>query len=351
MKRGIWRGDARPGSTPKPTDPPPSKQARRATCPARASGWLEGRVRDHSVKGIFCHESPRDKPLHHVIVRLFTKGEEMPLGEALTGMDGSFEIRFSKPSLWPASLFLRLFLPYVQYNDFGLVQGAARPLRNAMRGIQAEEVAVQHSDCGTFHVPCWLRQPVEESFTPRLCVNGEHLLVEESHSSVRKALFAAEMKAAISYNRILALFGSTLLENKSMVDRRQSEDCDLPESDEYLVDMVLNGFNPCTFKTVAPDSGKPGDVYVDFSYAGLGLDTTHVTSDTTAYFARDSDGPPCELRLVAIEVRRRKGALQYSYNAMYDTPVMYVPASKASLESKLWERAKRLFRCNYFFFG
>ena len=316
----------------------------------RAKGRRTAEDRTHVVFGTLYHEAPRDKPLHHVLVRMFTEDGAAPLGEALTGMDGSFEIWYARPAAWPANLRLRIFLPFVRYGADGtLVKDCWRPLAQACRGLVAREVSDLRSNCGTFYISCWERKPAEASVTPRLLVDHDHGLSQYHRPGRDRYGASADLTAALLFNPVAMAYGSRM-PNETMQRRQCPKTYDLPESDEYLVDMVLNGFNPCAFKKVAPDSGKPGDVHVTFSLRGVASDGHHFAPDTTAYFRQEVAG--AKLKLVGIEVAARTGELQSSPHASYAPSVLYsCPPEKDSREGQLWERAKRVFRCNYFLFG
>lgn len=107
-------------------------------------------------------------------------------------------------------------------------------------------------------------------------------------------------------------------------------------SDEFISDLVLNGFNPCLLK-----KGNAADeFYVDFKWDGLQLDGHHFAPNTTAYFGLKNG----QLALQSIALQKRIGGSE-SAHALLRKPSIYTPSDPE------WERVKRLFRCNYFLFG
>ena len=321
--------------------------------------YLPAAVRDeklHLVCGWLYHEvfaDTPDKALHHVTVRLYADQQSGHIGEAVTQLNGYFEVSFKRPAQWPANLSLRMFIPCVRYDrDGNLIRGLVEPLVNAHRGLRAVEVHSDVSDCGIICVPVWERRPVKYQCTPRLLIDASHKSEQEDTPGRYHSYLLVRMWAALLYNPITTAYGPPL-NNLTMEMRRNPKKYDLPESDAYIVEMALNGFFPCLFKKVdntswsPPMLWKPGQYCVGFSYAGLGLDGKHFAPDTTAYF--DIEGG--QLRLVAVELRRRQGELQSSPDTSYAPPEMYYPSSKRTREGCMWERVKRVWRCNYFFFG
>eukprot|EP01061_Rhynchopus_euleeides_P020685 TRINITY_DN335_c0_g1_i4.p1 TRINITY_DN335_c0_g1~~TRINITY_DN335_c0_g1_i4.p1 ORF type:complete len:471 (+),score=223.39 TRINITY_DN335_c0_g1_i4:161-1414(+) len=110
----------------------------------------------------------------------------------------------------------------------------------------------------------------------------------------------------------------------------------LPESDEYHAELALNGFNPRLLKRV---NGSQTAFYMDFSYGNLRLDQEHFAPDSTAFFERRGG---CVLQLKRIDLRRRNAE-----GVLTGTTESYTPADRPAQ----WEGAKRVWRCNYFFFG
>lgn len=111
-------------------------------------------------------------------------------------------------------------------------------------------------------------------------------------------------------------------------------------SDDYICELVLNGFNPCLF-----EKGEEGELIVDFRWEGLEQDGRHFAPSTRAFFRLEEAEGATKLRLKAIEVQKRVGA-SASAHAMPRPCRRYGPT-----DGKKWERVKRLFRCNYFLFG
>ncbi|BDS15341.1 lipoxygenase family protein [Aureispira anguillae] len=107
-------------------------------------------------------------------------------------------------------------------------------------------------------------------------------------------------------------------------------------SDDFLSDMVLNGFNPCNLKK----GTKENTYFVDFKWDGLELDTRHFAPNTTANFKLINN----KLKLESIALQKRLGG-DNSAHAQYRKPKLYTP------QDPEWGRIKRIFRCNYFLFG
>lgn len=107
-------------------------------------------------------------------------------------------------------------------------------------------------------------------------------------------------------------------------------------SDEGFVNMVLNGFNPQILKY------RKGEYFSRFTWAGIEQSSSPVfyAPDTTAYFSMESD----RLKVTRIEVAKRVDN-NAAANAAYHEPIVYRPGDP------LWERAKRMYRVNYFLFG
>eukprot|EP00754_Rhynchopus_humris_P038523 Rhum_TRINITY_DN21143_c0_g1::Rhum_TRINITY_DN21143_c0_g1_i1::g.173312::m.173312 len=314
---------------------------------------------DYVVRGRFCHLEPADKPVHHVKVRLFVEAQTQSLGECYTGMDGSFLIRYRRPPVWPADLYLRLYLPAITYDGDKLII-TEEPIVNAHRGICAREVWDSDSDCGVFNVPVWERQPIEKSFTPRLRIGGDLLLQQQQVPGRENFRIYMMAKSSMMFSKLMCAVWDTPVKNKTMLLRDDPERQALPESDEYLVEMLLNGFNPCLLMKADNEPRYTkigGDVFVRYSYRGVGTDGKHDPSDTTAIL-KFVDVKTCEgtttkgLKLIAMDICSRVGELQSSPNATYGEPTLYFPPRvKNSREGQLWERVKRMWRCNYFLFG
>ena len=106
-------------------------------------------------------------------------------------------------------------------------------------------------------------------------------------------------------------------------------------SDEYLVELILNGFNPVQLM-----KNDDGEFYVAYKWNGFEQDGKHFAPNTTAFFALE-DG---KLKIQRITMEKRVNN-NGAPDADYEPPVEYKP------EDQTWERVKRIFRINYFVFG
>ena len=110
------------------------------------------------------------------------------------------------------------------------------------------------------------------------------------------------------------------------------------DSDDYLCQLVLSGFNPCLLQK----GESEGQLYQEFSWKGLDQDGVHFAPDTRANFRLDGGALTLESIVVT---KRTAGDDMAASSAAYDEPVTYTAADAT------WNGVKRLFRVNYFLFG
>eukprot|EP01061_Rhynchopus_euleeides_P020682 TRINITY_DN335_c0_g1_i1.p1 TRINITY_DN335_c0_g1~~TRINITY_DN335_c0_g1_i1.p1 ORF type:complete len:648 (+),score=280.10 TRINITY_DN335_c0_g1_i1:73-1944(+) len=295
-----------------------------------------------TVRGVLMFEEPRTKPLHHIAVELSLVGEDAKWSTE-TDMNGAFCISYDPKGRSP-DLQLRVTQTEVRYKGDVLVPVSV-DLANADIEV-ARDVTDDDYDFGTLYLPYWQRADRTKGFTPRTLVDDQHEIPQKQRTGHTVQAVAVGVYSALDFNPFNSIISiRTPTENKT-IRMRENRRSIKPESDDYHVEMALNGFNPRLLRQ------KKGTnlYYMDFSYESLGLDGMHFAPDTTAYFALNTNTG--KLKLTEIELRRRCGDFQSSpYSEYAPTPEKYSPNMPGADGREKWERAKHIWRCNYFFFG
>ena len=294
----------------------------------------------HLVRGTIMFEAPNDKPMHHVTVLLFSDEHDDPIGRGDTDMEGKFEITYDPSGGYPLDLRIEVCHHEVRYASNGVMRPRLKPLVNA-EVPEALSVNVKDHDFGTLFLPCWQRAERAKSFTPRLVVDAEHVLPQQQRAGRLRAGRYVKFNTFLGFNPLVEVFGR-ITKNKTM-EMRDDKRSLMPESDDYHVELALNGFNPKLMKRQSENV-----FYMDFSYKGIGLDGIHVAPDSTAYFTKCEEG---YLNLTSIELRRRKEDHLTSPFAEYGDAHTFKHDMEGEDGRDLWDRVKRIWRCNYFFFG
>eukprot|EP01061_Rhynchopus_euleeides_P020686 TRINITY_DN335_c0_g2_i1.p1 TRINITY_DN335_c0_g2~~TRINITY_DN335_c0_g2_i1.p1 ORF type:complete len:725 (+),score=316.91 TRINITY_DN335_c0_g2_i1:72-2246(+) len=325
------------------------------------------------------------------------------IAEGHTDSNGHFEIPYpAKPNEGSKKLHIALVMRNTNYSeeekdDEALV---TRSLRNANRKLQSPFLSYQIEthldmyDLGVVRLPMWKRREIQTQKpittpTTRLLIDfpGEHWPEELQRAPWFPKAAAQQALASALFNTYGTLLGANqalesltplplhkhvlhefnwkIIETVTTgvtnivdgVHERIYENLPLgllqpaynvaslfgyknpfpySVSDEDHVGLALNGFNPRLLK--ACDDGKT--FYMDFSYKGVGLRKDYYVGDSTAFFERDGN----TMKLARIDITDMNDRYSPSTKG---TKASYTPKSP-TLE---WEGAKRIWRCNYFFFG
>eukprot|EP01059_Diplonema_ambulator_P037037 TRINITY_DN95_c0_g1_i12.p1 TRINITY_DN95_c0_g1~~TRINITY_DN95_c0_g1_i12.p1 ORF type:complete len:621 (+),score=313.37 TRINITY_DN95_c0_g1_i12:49-1863(+) len=287
---------------------------------------------------IFCKEmnGGEVKPLHNMKVKLFDDdvGPDTLLAEAMTDMEGRFKFTYDpKAAGWLDTPDLKVMVYEVQpqYDKEKKLVTTDVPVTGYEPEVH-NNVPLARFDFGDIEVKYWEYWPMPESYTPRLYVNpdkGFPLMQEQ-----RPGRNAEEKKKALQAAGVYF---------KPPMCKTEKEEMETPGAslgDDALVDMMLNGFNPCI-----PQKASDGRLYVEFKYDGILLDGVHHAPNTRAYFKYDKDK---QLRLDTIELTDRIGGYQRGHDACLGEPVVY---SAATSSAEDWAKVKRMWRVNYFLFG
>ena len=299
----------------------------------------------------------RDKPLHNTLVALVyvsPVGTEMVCTQghdgapAMTDLQGNFDIWF-KPSLFTMrEVHVRVFSREPHYAQNGQPRKRTRAAilyRTVDDFTQPEEGIL---DFGVNRVAYWEYDRTGTRPTPRLRCDEEHPLAQKHRFGRQLLKYADRASLMVRINPVTF----PLLKPVNRITKMKQALKDGiagardPDSDEFLVDLALNGFNPCAFKKAAD-----GRLYVDFNWQGLMQDGVHDAPNTTAYFVREGGVCPdtCTLRLDSISVTKRSvrpGNFLVSGDSEMDRPQTYRPT-----DGEIWGRVKRIWRNNYFLWG
>lgn len=265
------------------------------------------------------------------------------LATGFTNTDGTFELEYEKGDagwLDKPDLVLRLLDKEYSYDSDNNPVFEWKVVAN-FKG--EEDVVAETYDFGILSAAFWEYENKEDeskiAFTPRVAViDGEVPQSQRTGRQIEQAGVALRNSPTFIRHQLINKFNPEKptiqdIENSypENLTRKMGENSD---SDEYLCDLVLNGFNPCMLE-------KENDNYhVNFKWNGLTQDGRHFAPNTRATFQLN-DG---NLVLKSISVQKRVGGSPDAH-ARYREARVYTP------ESSVWNRVKRLFRVNYFLFG
>ena len=271
-----------------------------------------------------------DKPMRFTTISVISEGyfSNLVLGEAETDIDGYFSIE-GPQSVKGSDLQVRILLPEVHYDKKGNVIKKLVALRSYIpRRYPNIKFKNNKFNIGTIRACCWEYRSEGCSYTPRHLVHDYYGICQEQR------LPRLMMKRAIQLRMIgmkAGLVQRPLSFTHGMTDMH---------SDEYFVDMTLNGFNPCELSK----DPKTGLFTVDYKWNGVRQDGQHFAPNTKAFFKFDKK----VFKVVGIEITPRRGGFTAATDAEYGEPVYYSPDS---CEPEMWRRVKRVWRTNYFLFG
>ena len=309
------------------------------------------------VKGTLVFQAKvdgRDKPLHNTFLELWDldliKNDYLAVGK--TELDGSFEISYdTSQSGWldEPDLVLRVLQREYFYDKEGQPDVETRVIASFEAG---QNITNDIYDFGTQRVSFWEYENPEDkdavAFTPRVKVlrgetpQGQRVgrkaaqltaVVPVADDHVKCTLINKFNKERPTFAQIDKYYPQNLTRK---MDAESSGDDRPSRSDAYFVDVVQNGFNPCQLR-----KGSDGLYYVAFKWNGYEQDGVHFGPNTTAYFSMAND----TLSLEKISVQKRVGG-DPGAHATFRVPKTYTKD-----DGEVWDRVKRLFRCNYFVFG
>lgn len=268
------------------------------------------------------------------------------LADGHTKADGSFELEYDPASAGERrgdkpDLVLRLLDREYSYDK----DGVATSQFSVVASFDGEaDVTASVYDFGTLEAAYWEYENPEDStkvaFTPRVAVvEGRVPQPQRTGHSIAQA--AAALKNSLRFVKFNLI-------NKFNPDRPTVKElehypanltrkmgADKSRSDEYLAELVLNGFNPCI-----PTKTGDGKFVVAFRWDGVTQDGRHFAPNTTATFRLENDA----LVLESMAIQKRMAGAPDAH-AISRSAQTYTP------DSPVWDGVKRLFRVNYFAFG
>lgn len=299
----------------------------------------------------------QDVPIAHAALQLWDLDvvENDHLASGWTDEQGRFDLQYDPAGAgrWDGTpdLVLRLMDREYYYDAQGQpvsrwhVVNSFEP--TGQRGERISVDGVDH-DFGLLRAAFWEYASPERldnlAFTPRVAVyDGRTPQDHRSGRTLEQLQVAGRVFPMHTHQSLVAKFSETHPTPAEI-------DADYPvegstrsqalhqraRTDDFICDLVLNGFNPCVLR-----KGRAEDRFeVDFRWDDLAQDGEHFSPNTTALF-KLVDG---RLTLESIDVQKRLGG-DPSAHAVYRAPHSYTPADPE------WDAVKRLFRCNYFLFG
>eukprot|EP01060_Flectonema_neradi_P006551 TRINITY_DN14439_c0_g1_i4.p1 TRINITY_DN14439_c0_g1~~TRINITY_DN14439_c0_g1_i4.p1 ORF type:complete len:596 (+),score=95.51 TRINITY_DN14439_c0_g1_i4:34-1821(+) len=288
-----------------------------------------------TITGQLLHEGQidgEDKPIRNTTVKVMNEGFffSSVLGQVETDVDGFFSIAAPEKSVKGCDLKVFIYLPEVRYDKKGCNKDELVPLRSYVprRYSNITPTEKDEFNCGVIRAACWEYRSEASSYTPRHMVHEYFGICQEQRTP------RLLMKRAIQLNMILMKAG--IVERPLSLTHKMTD----MHSDEYFVEMALNGFNPCDFVK----EPKTGLYTVDYKWNGVRQDGAHYSPNTKAFFKKDGQ----TLKIVGIEITARRGGFTAAADAEYGEPVYYTPEDT---DPELWMRVKRVWRTNYFIFG
>jgi len=294
------------------------------------------------------------KPLHNMRVELWDldRKTNCPIARGFTDLEGGYALSYdpdcpSETWFQKPQLVVRLMDRDYHYTDDDGPEDEWELIAAFHRSSSLPDPG-EVVDMGTQSVGYWeYENPGREgavAFSPRVAVHDGEVpqsfrtgrILEQSTVAARHMqVYGAGMMANAKDKSLPKILPMNEAFPKNLTREMGAEAAD---SDDYLCQLVLNGFNPCLLLV----GEEEGLLYQEFSWKGLDQDGIHFAPDTRANF-RLSDGA---LTLESIVVTKRSpGADAASSDAAYEAPVTYTSADPA------WQGVKRLFRVNYFLFG
>eukprot|EP01064_Diplonema_japonicum_P012597 TRINITY_DN1_c0_g1_i3.p1 TRINITY_DN1_c0_g1~~TRINITY_DN1_c0_g1_i3.p1 ORF type:complete len:608 (+),score=232.26 TRINITY_DN1_c0_g1_i3:55-1878(+) len=279
------------------------------------------------------------KPLHNMYVRLldddgiFSSPDPMTKDGVYTDMDGKFSFTYDPAKAGAfdrPDLKIQVLQKEPKYNK----NGDLEPREVEVKGYEPEvhnNVTLDQFDFGDIEVKYWEYKPQGISYTPRLHIDKEegYHLMQDQHKAWEKEYSKRKFRSVGK-----AFFPPVCKMKQKSLDNPGHARCDTA-----FVDLALNGFNPCLFK-----KHKDGRLYIDFKYDGIELDGDYWGPNCSAFFNYNEDTG--DLKVESIEITNRIGAWVRGANACLGKPVVYKPT-----DGDNWDKAKRVWRMNYFLFG
>ncbi len=266
------------------------------------------------------------------------------LAVGYTNVDGTFllEYNFDAEDRWSdkPDLILRLLDREYYYDS----HGEPKSKWSVVASFDGDEnVTVEEYDFKTREVSYWEYEnpedPKKVGFTPRVAVvEGRIPQPARTGHAIAQAAVAVNNSPEMLRFKLINKFNSDRPKigelNRYPQNLTRKMGTTKSSSDDYLTEIVLNGFNPCILR-------KHDDKYtVDFRWDGINLDNRHFSPNTMATFRVQNDS----LTLESISVQKRIGG-------NFDAHAGYRPAKIYTPQSAEWIQVKRLFRVNYFAFG
>ena len=272
------------------------------------------------------------------------------LASGQTDINGFFEIEYNPTNAGKAwqdipDLVLRLLDREYSYDKQGEVVSNWYVVKSF---DEKPNVTADVLDYGTISAAFWEYQTIEPkksiAFTPRAdVIDGKTIQSQRPGRTLEQGQILAKRLIPYTKHQLIAKFNkdgshptNQQIEKDYPINGSTRELGARARSDEFISDLVLNGFNP---QLLEKDS-ITGLYSVDFNWNGIEQDGKHFSPNTSAFFELNNN----QLTLSSISVQKRIGGDESVY-ARYKPQKIYTPTDP------VWEQVKRLFRCNYFLFG
>jgi hypothetical protein len=253
----------------------------------------------------------KEVPIRNAFLQLWDldliENDFMASGE--TDIDGNFSINYdpSKAGKWTDTpdLVLRLLDREYSYDK----QGQPISLWHVVKSFKAgDNITDEIFDFGTLKSTFWEYQSPEGSksvaFTPRVdVIDGKTPQDQRRGRTLEQLEVGAHHLLAHTKQELVSKFSSKHPTNKEIEEAYPIKGCTREigaqaRSDEFICDLVLNGFNPQVLKKGITE----GSYFVDFRWNGFSQDESHFAPNTTANFRLQDN----VLRLESIAVQKRR---------------------------------------------
>jgi hypothetical protein len=291
--------------------------------------------------------SDSNKPLHNIQLELWDRDIGTPgdyLGTGITDYNGQFTIYYDPASaglLDLPDLELRLLDNRIHFDKENQPVSTYR-IAYIIKG--PDNVKQKEYDFGTCTIPYWLYKP--DSHFARLFFS--ELEGTPDDYSVGRTLAGYDAASGLVPIKAKHVITNTLHPDQPSLPEIQAAyppnltmklDQKTPgysRSDEYFVDRIINGMNPCLLKR---NKSNPNLFKTAFIWNDYEKDDDHDLNNVEVFFELKGD----KLVATAITVQSRYPD-SYAPHSLLKAPVTFTPK-----DGDKWSQAKRIFRTNSFF--
>ncbi|WP_197480079.1 lipoxygenase family protein [Anabaena sp. 4-3] len=291
--------------------------------------------------------SDTNKPLHNILLELWDRDIGTPgdyLGTGITDYDGRFTIYYDPAKagfLDTPDLELRLLDNRISFDNDNQPVSTYR-IAYTIKGDN--NVSQKEYDFGTCTVPYWIYKPdshFARLFFSELEGTPDDYSVGRTLQGYDAASSLVPIKAKHVITHTLNPDQPTLPEIQAayppnLTIKLDRKNPGYSRSDEYFVDRVLNGMNPCLLQR---HKNNPNQFKVTFNWDDYEKDDDHDLNNVEAFFELKDN----KLVVTAITVQSRYPDSIAPHSPLKD-PVTYTPN-----DGEKWLQAKRIFRTNSFF--